>query len=199
MIKLIYISIVIFAAASCAEMKIERSTLNNILNSIDGDPVVPRSANRIFIKNPANMTGKFGLSARLLRKIIQSISLDGRLGIDEDDTKSDLRLEIVILKYFMQHLEYDDLKRPIKKRMRIIAGARLFDIKKRKTIFLDNTIQSFKVFSDVIPVIQTEDQVADYVLEELAKRITSKTITGWYTEQMTEIERGKLTESEEDE
>ena len=75
--------------------------------------------------------------------------------------------------------------------MRIITTVQLIDTKRKGTIFFEKGIQSFKIFSDVIPPIETEEYILKIIIDDLAKRIFSKTITGWYTDRMTDIEKGK--------
>ena len=95
------------------------------------------------------------------------------------------------ISYNIQALEYGNLGTPVKKRMRIITTVQLIDTKRKGTIFYEKGIQSFKIFSDVIPPIETEEYILKIIIDDLAKRIFSKTITGWYTDRMTDIEKGK--------
>ena len=70
-------------------------------------------------------------------------------------------------------------------------SARLIDRKKEKIIFSDPRIQSFTEFSETVPPITWEEQAMETVLENMSKRLLSKIIKGWYTDQMTNIEKGK--------
>ncbi len=167
-------------------------TAEKVIDSFNGDPVVPQSANRIFIIQPINSTGLPILAPRLYDKIKEYISLEGRLGVVADETNTDLRLEVRIARYGIERLRYDALGRSVQNRMRITADVRLLNLQKRKVIFWEADIQAFRVYSELEPPIETESQVREYVLDDLAKRITSKTLTGWYTDQMTIIEKRKL-------
>ena len=167
-------------------------TAEKIIDSFDGDPVVPQNANRIFIMQPVNSTGLQILTPRLYDKIKEYISLEGRLGVVPDEMNTDLRLEVRIAHYALERLRYDAVGMPVQNRMRITADIRLLNLKKKKLIFWEADIQAFRVYSELERPIETESQVRDYVLDDLAKRITSKTLTGWYTDQMTIIEKRKL-------
>jgi hypothetical protein len=186
--------ILVLALFTCcgSDLRDEGNMVRKIIDGFEGEPVVPRSANRLYIVPPANTTAREDISPKLYDKVKEFISLDGRLGVDADDSNSDLRLEIRITKYLLERLKFDEVGRAIEKRIWVTADVRLLNIKRRKMIFYEADIQSFKTFSDLVPPIETEIQVIDYVLDDLAKRITSKTVTGWYTDQMTIIEKRKL-------
>ena len=190
---LILIAILIFTAAGCgSDIRDDGNMVRKIIDGFDGEPVVPRNANRLYIVPPANTTGRDDISPKLYNKVREFISLDGRLGVDADDINGDLRLEIRITKYLIERMKFDEIGRAIEKRMWVTADARLLNIKRKKMIFYEADIQSFKSFSELMSPIETEAQVLEYVLDDLAKRITAKTVTGWYTDQMTIIEKGKL-------
>ena len=186
--------ILVLALFTCcgSDLRDEGNMVRKIIDGFEGEPVVPRSANRLYIVPPANTTAREDISPKLYDKVKEFISLDGRLGVDADDSNSDLRLEIRITKYLLERLKFDEVGRASEKRIWVTADVRLLNIKRRKMIFYEADIQSFKTFSDLVPPIETEIQVIDYVLDDLAKRITSKTVTGWYTDQMTIIEKRKL-------
>jgi hypothetical protein len=179
------------AAGCLSGLREDNGTVGKIVEDFDGEPVVPRSANRLFIVPPANTTGREDLSLRLMSRLREHISLDGRLGVESDESDIDLRLEIRIAKFFIEKLAYDEIGRAVKKRMWITADVRLLNIHRKKVIFYENDIQAFRVFSELTQPIETEDRSMENVLDDLAKRITSKTVTGWYTDQMTIIEKRK--------
>ena len=192
MSRIIIIFILILTAGCGSDIRDEGSVVKKIVDGFEGEPVVPRNANRLYIVPPANTTEKADISPKLYDKVKEFISLDGRLGVDADDNNSDLRLEIRITKYLLERLKFDEVGRAIEKRIWVTADVRLLNIKRKKVIFYEADIQSFKTFSDLVPPIETEFQVMEYVLDDLARRITSKTVTGWYTDQMTIIEKRKL-------
>jgi len=183
--------ILIFLTGCVSEIRESESTLIKTLKGINGEPVVPRDANRIYLHPIINNPQWIGLSERLIIKIRESLNMDGRLVINQNEKNSDLRLDISIVRYFVQNIQYGEMRRPVKKRLRIVLSVRLFDLNRGKMIFYESGIQAFKIYSDIIPPIVTKSQVLEQVIEELSGRITSKTITGWYTDRMTLIERGK--------
>jgi hypothetical protein len=180
------------AAAGCASNGREDDrTTRKFIESFDGEPVVPRSANRLFIALPVNSTSSPDLAERLFIKVKEGVNLDGRLGVDSDDVHADLRLEVRVTKYLVERLDYDAIGRAVKKRLWITADARLVNMAKKRTIFFEPDIQSFRVFSDLAVPIEPESLARERVLDDLAKRITAKTVTGWYTDLLTDIEQRK--------
>ena len=166
--------------------------VKKVIKSMDGEPVVPREANRLYITFFQKNAAWSDITGRLVLKIREVITSDGRLAVVSDASSADLNLECVLTGYQIQNLDFDPGGRPIKKRMRITADVRMRDIAKKKLIFHEREIQSFVEFSDVKAPVSLEPQVREEVLENLAKRISSKTITGWYTKFMTPEEmRGK--------
>jgi hypothetical protein len=188
----IFLIMLIIASGCSNNMRDAGPTAEKIIDSFNGDPVVPQSANTIFIMQPVNSTGLQILAPRLYDKIKEYISLEGRLGVVPDEMNTDLRLEVRIAQYAIERLRFDAVGRPVQKRMRITADVRLLNLKKKKLIFWEADIQAFRVYSELEQRIETELQARDYVLDELAKRITSKTLTGWYTDRMTIIEKRNL-------
>jgi hypothetical protein len=185
-------ALAVWAMTGCAsDNRQDDSTTTKFIESFDGEPVVPRGANRLYIAPPVNSTAVQDLGERLLIKVRQGVSLDGRLGVDSDDTHADLRLEVRVTKYLVEKLAYDAIGRAVKKRLWITADARLHDLKRNKTIFIEKDIQAFQLFSDLVMPIEPESLVRERVLDELALRIATKTVTGWYTNLLTDIEQRK--------
>jgi len=190
--RVLAVSLAVWAAAGCASESRENNvTTQKFIESFDGEPVVPRGANRLYIAPPVNPTGERDLGDRLLIKVREGVSLDGRLGVDSEETGADLRLEIRVTKYLVERLAYDAIGRAVKKRLWITADARLMDLKRKKMIFFEPDIQAFRIFSDLVMPIEPESLAIERVLDELAMRIATKTVTGWYTSLLTDIEQRK--------
>ncbi len=168
------------------------STARKFIESFDGEPVVPRAANRIYIAPPIDATGSQDLAEKLLIKVREGLSLDGRLGVDSEELHADLRLEIRITKYLVERIAFDEIGRAVKKRLWITADVKCVRLdRKRKMILYEPGVQAFRVFSDLAMPIEPESQAREYVLDDLAGRITAKTVTGWYTDLLTDIEKRK--------
>nr|HPL17763.1 hypothetical protein [Spirochaetota bacterium] len=122
--KALPIIAMVLAGGCTADLRDEETMAGKIIKGFEGEPVVPRNANRLYIMPPVNITGASEITDKLLYRIKAHISLDGRLGVDADGQKSDLRLEILITKFMIQNLEYDTIGRAVKKRIWITADVR---------------------------------------------------------------------------
>jgi len=167
------------------------TVVHRILKDVNGEPVVPREANRIFIVPPGRSMENPEIAEKLFIRIRRNISMDGRLALVSERGGADLALEWCIRDFSRHNLVYGDMGRPVKKRIRVVAGLRMYDLKKGVLIFDEPDIQSFREYSDIIPPVETESAVIEYIIDNLANRITAKAITGWYTEFMTPAERGR--------
>ncbi|MBN2080464.1 MAG: hypothetical protein JW838_15945 [Spirochaetes bacterium] len=184
--------ILLAAASGCvSDLRDDETMAGRIIQEFNGEPVVPRSANRIFIPPPESAPGLEYLAPLLLDNVRRAVSLDGRLGVESEEKSADLRLDIRINKCLVVGMEYDEIGRAVRKRIWVTADVRLRDLGGRRTIFFERDIQAFRLFSDLAPPIEIAARAREYVLDELAKRIALKTVTGWYTDRMTSIEKGK--------
>lgn len=181
-----YYSIIILICTSFAC----KSGVNDFVKRLDGGPVVPRNAERLLITDFRVKAGNQQIPLSLVQKIKEFINLDGRLTVVEKGTY-DLLLKGEITGFFIQNTQYGEMGRPIKKRMRLTVSVILINQKRNKMIFYERDIQAFKSYSDVVPPIEQYDFVLDDVIEQMAKRISSKILSGWYTKHLSKIEKGK--------
>ena len=172
------------------EFQGEQPFIRDVIRNIDGEPVVPRTANMLYIPPIKNLTAGKGISEKLMLRLRRSIQADGRLSLVDEEKSADLVLEVAVLKYRIQSIAYERGGNPTRKRIRIVAGTRMVDLNKRKLIFHDNSVQAFYEFSDTVPPITTEQEALFRVLDSLGIRITAKAMSGWYTEHMNIIEKG---------
>jgi hypothetical protein len=183
--------ILIISTGCTLTEKQNSNTVKDVLRTFAGEPVIPRESNRIFIPLFSNLTDQLSIPLKMALRLKEQITADGRLAVVSENDNPELLLKGMINAYQVQPVKYDGFDKPVKKRLRIVASFRLFDIKKEKEILFDGNIQAFEEFSDVIPPIITEIQIQDKVLDDLAKRIALKTIDGWYTRLLTPVEKGK--------
>lgn len=180
---------VLFLSA-CAGTR-NSSEVSDVIRSMNGEPVVPREANKIIIPFFRNYTYEPSLAEKLTIELRQMINMEGRLAVVADNENADLRLAGMIDNYEIQPVQLGNFGEAVRKRLRITASVKLIDLNRDREIFYEREIQSFEVFSDVIAPIVTESQCRERVLEKLARRISVKVINGWYTELMTPVEKGK--------
>jgi hypothetical protein len=185
-----FCSIMLLFACVSTE-KIKDPSVKEVLKNFKGEPVVPREANKIIIPAFNNSTGLSFISEKLTLKLREQIRLDGRLAVVSENENADLILNGIIKEYQVQALEYNGFDKPVKKRLRITASVKLFDINNKNEVFYEREIQAFKEFSEIKPPITSETLTSEKVLDDLADRIAFKTINGWYTKLMTPAEKGK--------
>jgi hypothetical protein len=187
-IPLVLAAALLFACAAPNEGNQE--LVKDVIKTIDGEPVVPRTANRLYLAKIKNFTGNELLAGKLAIKLKETVNADGRLVAVKDKESADLALEVALKEYTIQDMEFDAAGQVTSKRMKITASARLVNLAKKSQVFYDPLIQAFTNYSEFIPPIKEEMGVIDEVTAELAKRITAKTLSGWYTQYMTPAEKG---------
>ena len=162
-----------------------------VFDVINGEPVVPRDANKIIIPFFHNFTAEPSAAENLTLKLRRMIGMDGRLAVVADNEDADLRLAGAVVQYQVQPVQYGNFNEPVRKRLRVVASIKLMDLKSGREIFYDGGIQAFQLFSELIPPVTSEIQAQEAVLENLARRISVKVVEGWYTKLMTPAEKGK--------
>lgn len=188
-IILLSISISIFLFACTSQQSHQNSSAKEIFQQIYGEPIVPRNAVTINVSEFNDLTTKFHFINKLILKVREFITLDGRLAVVGEN--SDLTLSGSIMTFQIQPLSFTPQGIPVKKRILIACKVTLIDSKNKKVIFKNQPIQSFIEYSDQIPPIMSEIQATDYAIFKLAERIQFQTIHGWHTNLMTPVEKGK--------
>lgn len=184
--------LLLISLVSCASTGDDKGSSIPDMNKIMiGEPVVPREANTVFLELMTSGRDISGVSDIFTVMLKRRLSMDGRLAVTAERDRADLVLQYGLGRYQVQVLKYGDFGRPVRKRMRIVAAMLLRDRVRDRVILTDREIQSFREFSDVLPPVETEVQVLNEILDNLASRVFSKTVSGWYTEYMTRIEKGK--------
>ncbi len=184
--------IFVFSIVGCLSSEDKgESALQDIIDDLNGEPVVPREANRLFISGFRNLTNVPLLSEKLMIKLKSQINMDGRLAVVSRYDYADLKLNGIVFAYQLQPIVFENTGEPVRKRLRIITSVKLFDLKKDKEIFFERGIQAFEEFSEITPPISSEILIQEKILDNLAKRIALKIMDGWYTKLMTPIEKGK--------
>lgn len=187
---LVYFITSALLCCACTTPQSSRSTsAKEILQQINGEPIVPRNAVTIYVSEFDDYTAKFHYNNKLTLKVREFITLDGRLAVVGEN--GDLTLSGSIITFQIQPLSFTAQGIPLKKRILLISKVTLADSKKKKIVFQNQPIQSFIEFSDQIPPIMSEIQALDQVIYKLAERIQVQTIHGWHTSLMTPVEKGK--------
>ena len=164
--------------------------ISAVTKHLRGEPVIPRRANTLYIAPFGNRTSSILPNAFLRLHLEEFFLKEGRLAPVKSETGSHLRLDVTYLTYAVQALGYNDFGVASKKRLHITAAVTLTDQKEKKAVFQKVRIQAFTLFSETTPPLMTERQAREKLLKELAERIGTQILKGWYTDKMTEIEKG---------
>lgn len=173
--------IIILLMLSCSSLQETPSQIADVIDKSTGETVIPRNSNSLYIYPLKNRTNRQDIEDKIMRGIRNKIALEGRVALVSDLKSAELSLECIINNYIIEAVEYRDIGRPVRMRLKIFISAKLFDIKRNKVIFFEPEMQSYKLFSDVLPPIETEEQALDFVVNNLTNRIMEKTSTGWDT------------------
>ncbi len=192
LIAILLLGGIIFPISGCSTLdNCSDPGMSRVINKIGGEPVIPRDANRIFIPDVAETIGNKVTAEKMTIRVRDIISKEGRLSVVSDVSNADLVLIIRIVQYQVQGVEYGNQREPVKKRLLMVALVQMRDVKRKKLILRGDPVQAFLVFSDTVPPITTIYQAQDKVVDSLADRVVNKAVTGWYTELMTNMEKGK--------
>ncbi len=189
---LLPVFLLLFAAGCASDSESIDPRVRKVLESINGEPVVPRKANRILI--PLFSETSFvmpGISRTLTQRVRDLVAQDGRLAVVERREEAQLELLGQVLLYQIQPQRYNEMGLPLIKRMRIVASVRLLDRQRNKVVFFDKDVQAFDNYSEIAAPVSSEETVRERVIETLAKRIALQAVTGWYTDLMTPVEKMK--------
>ncbi|MGQ9843462.1 MAG: hypothetical protein ACUVRK_07830 [Spirochaetota bacterium] len=169
----------------------DKAALRNVVDSINGQPVIPHTANKLYIAPFANQAGIPGYEDTIKQRIIEKIITSGRLAIAPIQTDSDVALLGTIKSFQVQPIVIDGAGIIKKKRLLIIAVISLLNTQTGNYIFRNITVQAFKEFSDIEAPVTPFNIVQDEVEQVLASRIALQVETGWYTSLKTEVEKGR--------
>ncbi len=180
-------TIMAFFAIACATPD-GGGTVSRIAGAINGEPVVPRHANSIVIGDFDDATARKDIAGKTAMKVRELVNRDGRLAVVP--AGGDLELFVALTSFQVQVLEFGPRGIPVKKRMRLTGSLKLLDAARNTIIFRNNAVQSFIEYSEITPPVTPEYLALDLLVERMAERIKAQTITGWYTEYMTKVEKG---------
>ncbi len=174
---------------SCASINGSGGEVKNVIRSLNGEPVIPRKANRISIPDFSDRSGDPSVARKTALRVRDLISSDGRLSVVSDG--ADLLLSGSIDSQEIQPIEFGAMHEPTKKRLRIIATVKLVNNATGRPVFNNSPVQAFEIFSEIVPPVSSEYQARERVIENLALRITHQTLSGWYTDLMTPTEKAR--------
>ncbi|MEW6525570.1 MAG: LPS assembly lipoprotein LptE [Spirochaetota bacterium] len=183
------IAVALLLLLSCSSN--DKAELGNIVGSINGQPVIPYTANKLYILPFTNQTSIPGYEEKIKQRITEKIITGGRLAIAPVQADSDVILTGTIQSLQVQPIVIDSAGIIKKKRLLIIAVISLINNQTKNYIFHNITVQAFKEYSDIEAPVTPINIVQDDVEQMLASRIALQVETGWYTTLKTGVEKGR--------
>lgn len=163
----------------------------DFLKKIRGEPVVPRSANTIYLDLKAPDDARVTIVDRLHQKLVDQLTAAGRLAVTEKRQLSDLIARIRITAIQLQVTSFDSFGTAERKRLLVTARCTLLEKKNPRPVFASAPLQAFREYSTVNAPVETDQEAEEKVLDELAARLVSQIHRGWYTDRMSDIEKGR--------
>ncbi len=186
-----YLPAALLIALACASAPGTGGTASRLADNINGEPVVPRNANSVYIPEFTDTAGRPDIARRLFTRVKELINRDGRLAAVPDAAAGDLLLTASVTGFQIQPVEFGNQGVPVRKRMLLTASVKLLDVARGRVIFNSSAVQSFREYSEIVPPLMSEFQALDAVIDGMAERIRAQAVTGWYTEYMTPVEKGR--------
>lgn len=163
----------------------------SIASLFQGGGIVPVSAKKIFIHTfTQSENNRFNVTELMIR-LKKSINTDGRLTVTENADKAEIILAGEITGYTIQPLKFNPQGQAELKRMRITLDLDLYNSVSGEQIFRGRRIEALYEYSDIRPPIETELRASLNLIDKITPRIVSQIFTGWYTKELTPVERGK--------
>lgn len=131
MLKKYFYSIIILNMIACSSFQESPSQIADVIDKSTGETVIPRNSNSLYIYPVKNKTTRQDVDDKLMIGIKKKISLEGRLALVSEIKNAELSLECTINNYIIENIEYRDIGRPVRMRLKILISTRLYDLKKR--------------------------------------------------------------------
>jgi len=156
-----------------------------------GGDIVPANAAKIFLHTFTSTEAvNFNISELMIR-LKKSLDRDSRLNVTENIDEAEMILTGEITGYTIQPLIFNPQGKAELKRMRITLSLNLYNSTTGEDVFRRRVVEALHEYSDINPPIETELRAGLNLIDKITPRIVSQLFTGWYTEELTPLERGK--------
>ncbi|MBN1899127.1 MAG: hypothetical protein JW827_10140 [Spirochaetes bacterium] len=140
--------------------------------------VLPEYFRTIHVPTFGNETMEPQIGSELTKKVITEFELDGRLTITEHVSKAEGVLFCVITKYKKVPISYNSMGEVDTTTMIMGAELKLRDIRSGEW-FHDGYVEEQIDYNLKSEPVESEIEAMERIMNNLAKRIVSKTIEGW--------------------
>lgn len=164
---------------------------NTLKRLLQGGDIVPANAAKIFLRTfTSPETVKFNISELMIR-LKKHLNRDSRLTVTENIDEAEIVLSGEITGYTIQPLLFNPQGKAELKRMRVTLSLSLYNSITGEMIFHRRVVEALHEYSDITPPIETELRAGLNLIDKITPRIAAQLFTGWYTEELTPLERGK--------
>jgi hypothetical protein len=158
----------------------------------EGGEIIPARGAKIFIHNFTSDDNISFNTKELIIRLKRSINGESRLTVTDIIDEAEIILHGNISSYTVQPVVFNHQGRPELQRLRITLFLTLYNSSTAQIIFQNRTVEAMHEFSDTKIPVETEFRAQLNLIDKIVPRIISQLYTGWYTEELTPAERGKI-------
>ncbi len=140
--------------------------------------ILPEHIKKVTVTTFKNNTFHYGLEDTLTDAVIREFIVDGRLRVGRAKT-ADALLSGEITRYDREPLSYDNENIVEEYKIRIMVDITFKDLTTAEALWKEKEMEGEATYSVRIEPIETEQEGLERAIEELARRIVSRTIEGW--------------------
>ena len=140
--------------------------------------ILPAHIKRIAIFTFKNKTFHYGLEDILTEAVIKEFIIDGRLQVGRREI-ADALLKGEITRYNLEPLSYDEENVVEEYKIQLLANITLKDLTTNEILWEEKDLEGEDTYSVRLEPVETEQEGLEKAIEELARKIVSRTIEGW--------------------
>lgn len=136
-----------------------------------------------------NQTQEYGIRESLTQKVVDAYVQDNTLKVVNEKI-ADSILSGTIIRYLREAHTFDESENVKEYKVRVFAKVILKEAKKKKTIWQDDNLEGWAIYSatdetgdegkeETLEKLKTEDDAKERALERLADDIVNRTVKGW--------------------
>lgn len=181
----------LFIALTACSANISGAKIGKSAIDSSGGPIIPSSANTIALHKIENLSADPAIPVYLMPRIKEALIKEGRLSPVELDENPDLTLNIIITDFSKIIIKFDGQRSPVQTRIAVTLYLTMKQTKTERTIFSRVKVSAYKDFSEITMPVLSGDAALQALLIELAERVAAAVSSGWYTDLMKPLEKGK--------
>jgi len=174
---IIFFTLAVFSSCSTWE------NVNSILSqTFKGNRLLPEGVSRIYIDKVSDGSISSTVKESFESSLKKRINFSGKLSLVETPENSDLTLKISLFGFSSAPIKFDSSGKAVENKLRLYAhvwiNASSTGEEKVKRI----KVEAWQFYSEINPPIMSEFNAITGLTDQMAERIVSVVITGWYRE-----------------